>query len=163
MSGVEIVDKFLDKEILHNINKTLQSNNFAWFISKGITEPNNPNKEHYNFVHKFFADHTINSNYFDILKPIIDKLEVRSLIRIKANLYPRTHKIIEHDYHSDFPFSHKSALLMMNTNDGFTIMKDGEKIKTKKNRMLLFDASKLHKSTSCTNENYKMNIVFNYF
>lgn len=163
MSGVQIFDKFLDIQKFHDIKKNLDSNNFSWYISKGITEPNNPNKDHYNFTHKFFADYKINSNYFEMLNPVLEKLKVKSLIRIKANLYPRTHKIIEHNYHTDFPFSHKTALLMMNANDSFTIIKDGEKIETKKNRMILFDGSKSHKSTSCTNINYKMNIVFNYF
>ena len=52
---------------------------------------------------------------------------------------------------------------MINTNNGFTILEDGEKIETKENRMLLFDASKKHKSTTCTDNIYKCNIIFNYF
>ena len=87
----------------------------------------------------------------------------KSLIRIKANLYPKTDKIIEHDFHADFDFSHKSGLYSLNTNNGFTIMEDEEKIESVANRMIIFDASKLHKSTTCTDENFRANIVFNYF
>ena len=161
--GVKIIDNFLDKETFNNIKKILEEDMFPWYVSKGVTHINNTNKDHYAFFHKFYENNTINSNYFTNLKPILDKLNVKALIRTKANLYPKTYKIIEHNWHYDYSFPHQAALLMLNTNNGFTIMENKKKIKTKENRMLLFDASKLHKSTTCTDENFKINIVFNYF
>jgi len=161
--GVKIIDNFLDKETFNNIKKILEQDMFAWYVNKGVTNINNTNKDHYVFFHKFYENNTINSNYFTNLKPVLDTLNVKALLRIKANLYPKTHKIIEHDWHQDYSFTHQAALLMINTNNGFTIMENKEKIETKENRMLLFDAHKLHKSTTCTDKNFKINIVFNYF
>jgi|TARA_R100001460_G_scaffold8554_1_gene21115 hypothetical protein len=160
---MKIIDNFLDQETFSSLKEMLERYDFGWFLSQGVTDLSNPNKEHYNFVHLFYVNHKVNSKYFDSLKPILEKLNVKSLIRIKSNLYPKTSKIVQHDFHTDFPYSHKAALLMMNTNNGFTIMNDDKKVKTIENRMLLFDASKPHKSTTCTNEKYKINIIFNYF
>lgn len=160
---MKIIDNFLEKENFKIIKEMLEHYNFGWYLSKGVTHYTNPRKEHYNFTHNFYVSNLIYSNYFDNLKPVLDKLDVKSLIRIKANLYPKTHKIVEHDFHTDFEFSHKAGLLMMNTNNAFTIMENNQKIETKENRMLLFDASKPHKSTTCTDENYKINLIFNYF
>ena len=159
----DIIDNFLDKEQFKKIKNKLLHYNFGWFLSHDVAGTDNGNKEHYNFTHNFYEHYKINSEVFSDLLFIINKLGVKSLLRIKANLYPKTAKIIEHDFHSDYKFSHKSALYMINTNNGFTILKDGEKIETKENRMLLFDASKQHKSTTCTDDIYKCNIIFNYF
>tara|TARA_R100001480_G_scaffold154423_1_gene159608 strand:- start:90 stop:578 length:489 start_codon:yes stop_codon:yes gene_type:complete len=159
----EIIDNFLNKEQFKKVKDKLLHHNFGWFLSQGVTERNNKNKEHYNFTHKFYEHYRINSEAFSDLLFVINKLEVKSLLRIKANLYPKTAKIIEHDFHVDYEFPHKSALYMINTNNGYTILEDGKKIETKENRMLLFDASKKHKSTTCTDNIYKCNIIFNYF
>ena len=159
----EIIDDFLDKEQFKKIKNKLLHYNFGWYLSHAVTGTDNKNKEHYNFTHKFYEHYRINSEVFSDLLFIINKLEVKSLLRIKANLYPKTEKIIEHDFHVDYEFPHKSALYMINTNNGFTILEDGKKIKTKENRMLLFDASEKHKSTTCTDDIYKCNIIFNYF
>ena len=39
----------------------------------------------------------------------------------------------------------------------------GQKIRSVANRMLFFDATKLHNSTTCTDEKGRFNINFNYF
>jgi len=159
----EIIDDFLDKEQFKKVKNKLLHHNFGWYLSQAVTGTDNKNKEHYNFTHKFYEHYRINSEAFSDLLFIINKLQVKSLLRIKANLYPKTEKIIEHDFHVDYEFPHKSALYMINTNNGFTILEDGKKIETKENRMLLFDASEKHKSTTCTDDIYKCNIIFNYF
>ena len=50
----------------------------------------------------------------------------------------------------------------MNTCNGFTILDDGTKIDSIENRALLFDPSKLHHSTTCTDEKVRINIILNY-
>jgi hypothetical protein len=89
--------------------------------------------------------------------------EMKALIRVKGNLYPSTSKLVEHDFHIDFPFKHKGALFSVNTCDGYTKLDDGTKIESIENRLLLFDASKNHASTTCTNTHVRVNINFNYF
>ena len=85
------------------------------------------------------------------------------MIRCKANLYTRTPEIIEHAMHTDFDYPHQAGLFSLNTCDGYTLLEDGTKVESIRNRMLFFDASKKHASTSTTNENVRMNINFNFF
>ena len=94
---------------------------------------------------------------------ILNQLEVKSLIRIKANLYPSTDNIEYQSEHIDYDYSHKGAIFYLNTNDGFTTLEDGTKIESVENRILLFDPSKPHNSTTCTNDKCRVNVNFNYF
>ena len=53
--------------------------------------------------------------------------------------------------HVDMNYSHSGAILSLNTCDGYTKLKDGTKIDSVANRILLFDASEEHCSTTTTN------------
>ena len=164
----EVIDNFLEPENFKILTDDILSTNsgfsvFPWYAQQGVTVTDGRNNDHWNLIHSFYQNYEIQSGFFKHLSDVIDKLQIKSLIRIKANLYPKTDKIIEHDFHADFDFSHKSGLYSLNTNNGCTIMEDGEKIESVANRMIIFDASKLHKSTTCTDENFRANIVFNYF
>ena len=92
----------------------------------------------------------------------MDKLKPLSLVRIKANLNPPSEKIVETAYHKDQDFKCKGAIYYVNDNDGYTII-DKEKVLSKKNRMVLFNANQKHFGTNSTNRNNRMVINFNYF
>ena len=132
-------------------------------VREQVTFTDGRNTDHWNLIHSFYQNYEIQSGFFKHLLVVIDKLQIKSLIRIKANLYPKTDKIIEHDFHADFDFSHKSGLYSLNTNNGFTIMEDGERIESVANRMLSFPANIKHCGTSCTDERRRIVINFNYF
>ena len=158
----KVIDGFLDKEEFEILKQNMLSHDFAWFMSHGVTAYDN-NSEHYMLSHKFYENFKINSSSFTLLDNLLSKLDIKAVIRIKANLYPKTSEIIEHDFHTDYDFKHKSALLMFNTNNGCTILDDGTQIEAVENRLLTFDASEKHASTTCTNEKYRVNLVVNYF
>ena len=65
--------------------------------------------------------------------------------------------------HFDLSFPHKGAIFYVNTNDGFTVLEDGTEIKSIENRVLLFDPSTKHHSTTCTDKKVRITINFNYF
>ena len=111
----------------------------------------------------FFGQRNLVSPYAKLLDPLLKKLKIKALIRLKANLYPNQGKMIEHAEHTDFPFKHKGALFSLNTSDGFTVLKDGTKIHSVANQILLFDASQPHHSSTCTNTKVRCNINVNYF
>jgi hypothetical protein len=159
----EIIDNFLDKEEFKNLQEKMFNNNFAWFMSQGISYADETRPKEYFFTHKFFEDYRINSSEFKDVLFAINKLEIKSLLRVKANLYIKTPKAEEHAMHKDYEFSHKAGILSLNTNNGFTKLADGTKIESVANRMLKFDAGEEHASVSCTDENYRANIIFNYF
>jgi hypothetical protein len=102
------------------------------------------------------------SPYYEKMIPILEKLDAKCLVRIKANLFPNTEILHEHPMHQDYEFSSTSAILSLNTCDGYTKLKDGTKIDSVANRILLFDSSEEHCSTSTTNVPARFNININY-
>ena len=56
----------------------------------------------------------------------------------------------------------KGALFSLNTCDGYTGFEDGTQIDSVENRVVFFDATKQHHSTSCSNAPYRLNINVNY-
>jgi hypothetical protein len=158
----EVIDNYLSLEEFTPIRDLLMGGWFPWFFSDTVTyndEDNNP----YYFAHKFYDDHAVNSQSYTNIRPLIAKIAPKSIIRIKANLYPNMGKLIENSWHTDYPFEHKGAIFYINDNNGYTILEDGTKIESRANRILFFDASKQHKSTHCTDVKSRVNINLNYF
>ena len=116
----------------------------------------------YYFTHLFYSGLYVDPNSH-IFIDILNQLEVKSLIRIKANLYPSTDNIEYQSEHIDYDYPHKGAIFYLNTNDGFTTLEDGTKIESVENRILLFDPSKPHNSTTCTDNKCRVNVNFNFF
>ena len=157
----KIIDNLLPEKELKNIQDVMMGLEFPWFFSDTISNKTEV-IENYYFTHMFYAK-TINSSFYNILDPIIEKLDANALVRIKGNLHPNVNKFIENNKHTDYDFQHKAAIFYVNTNNGFTILEDGTKIESVENRLLMFDPSKLHSSTNCTDEKRRININFNYF
>ena len=139
----------------------MESNEFPWFYyDSKVSTDKGLFKWQFNQI--FYIDNNINSNFFNHLKPILDKLKPLSLVRIKANLNPPTENIIESVYHQDQKFKCKAAICYINNNDGYTII-GKEKILSKENSIVLFNSNVKHLGTDSTNCNNRMLINFNYF
>ena len=165
----EIIDDFLPKENFKGLyNLVLSSHKFAWFYNQSVATTKDKDKSHIYFSHVFYDESVPYSDHFKELHIVWKALEknnhkLKGLLRSKANLYPKTPELIIHEMHKDFPFEHKGGLLSLNTCDGYTLLEDGTKVDSVANRMLIFDASKKHASTTCTNKNARININFNFF
>jgi len=159
----KIIDNFLNESEFEIVSKNINNNKiFPWFFQPDVTDENENNNYFY-FVHTFFEkDFNIESPFLYDLKPLLDKLSIKQLLRVKGNLYPNQGKFIEHQAHRDYDFKHRGAIFYLNTNDGYTKLDNNEKIKSIKNRLLLFDPSKNHSSTTCTNNKVRLNININF-
>ena len=118
------------------------------------------------FVHNIFTAEqgwVGDQSAIELIRPILNKFDIKALIRIKINFYARTEKIFKHSSHTDMDFKCKTALFYVNDNDGYTGFADGTKIPSKGNSLVHFDAGIPHYSTTCTDENLRCNINFNYF
>tara|TARA_R110000787_G_scaffold113633_1_gene222858 strand:- start:44 stop:547 length:504 start_codon:yes stop_codon:yes gene_type:complete len=160
--NVKVINNFLTpSEFKFISDKVVYDQFLGWFLVHGVTNAiTKSNKNHYCFSHIFYQDGKT-SSYFKSLSPILEKLDIRSLIRCKVNLYYRTKNTVEHESHIDFDFPHKGALLNLSTNDGYTLI-HGKKYKSVKNQMIIFDTSIPHSSATCTNKELRTNIVINY-
>jgi len=157
----KVIDNYLN-EGDHLILKTImESNEFPWFfVNKKVSTDEGLFKSQ--FEHLFYINNNINSNFFNYVKPFLDKLKPKALIRIKANLNPPSEKIVESAYHKDQNFKCKAAIYYVNDNDGYTLI-GKEKILSKKNRIVFFNSDVKHLGTNSTNCNNRMVINFNYF
>ena len=158
---IKVIDNFLNEEEFLTIKNTIFHKYFPWYLTRGITfEYEIDNKSFY--MSHILYEKTICSSFYSGFEKLIEKINPNALVRIKANFYPRTDKLIEHKDHKDYEYNHKGALFSINTCDGFTII-GNEKIKSVENRILFFDPSKDHHSTTCTDDFARININFNYF
>ena len=98
-------------------------------------------------------------------KTILDYLNTKAIVRIKANLNHKENDINIHGYHTDFNYENlKTAIYYVNTNNGFTIFKkDGKKILSQKNKIVIFDSNEQHSGTSCIDKPFRLAINFNYY
>ncbi len=171
--GVEIHDNFLTGQYLEHLQKMLLDGGCPWNYSQFVgmrSENSNLSEEevdnHLYFIHKIYENFRPVEHppfqIFDQLLPILDALDVRSLIRIRALLYVNQGKIIKHETHKDAPYPIKAALLYLNDNNGYTGFEDGTKIESVANRIALFDGSLDHHSTTPTNCKERIVININY-
>ena len=161
MVGYKIVDDFLPKNIFDKMVSDLGNLNLKWEFFP-CNPPCASEKTYFYFSHMVYWKTIENERTLKVITPILDKLNIKALIRVKMNLYTRTESIDHHDGHGDFDWNHNGGVFSLNTCDGFTVI-DGEEIPSVANRMLFFDPSIMHHSTNCTNDPCRMNINFNYF
>ena len=159
----QIIDNFLLEDSFKKLqNYIIWSNFFPWNLHTKISGEEEEIGTFYG-THKAYDNGKPISPLYEIMIPIINSLpNFRALMRIKANFYPKTHDIYEHGKHVDYKCEHKGAILSLNTCDGFTRLEDNTKIESIANRMLFFDSSKLHNSSTTTDEKGRFNININY-
>ena len=159
---MKIIDNFLNQEELINLQNLYTSNEFPWCYQTGVDSIDTKRNDFF-FCHMLYNHNVPKSNYFNSIAPIFSKLDdFKSLIRVKANLYTRTNIIEHHADHVDMSWNHKTAIFYINSNNGFTVLENDTKIESIENRLLLFNGSKKHHSTSCTDSPVRININFNY-
>jgi len=164
MTDYKVIDNFLETEKFLKIKNSILNPNFSWNLTPSVSnlKENLEVTSSYYFTHLFYSGFNVDPNCY-IFGDILNQLEVKSLIRIKANLYPSTNDIKYHEPHIDYSYEHQGAIFYLNTNNGLTILSDGTKINSVENRILLFDPSELHSSTTCTDDKCRVNVNFNYF
>tara|TARA_R110000787_G_C13394260_1_gene442890 strand:+ start:441 stop:923 length:483 start_codon:yes stop_codon:yes gene_type:complete len=151
------IDKFL------NIKKIIQEPVFPWYLNKGVVDDNDG---HIQFFHMFYEKGSITSDRFNLFEDIFKILKVKTILKIKANLLQRTNTIIEHGYHVDFDYPEHdatTAVLYMNNNNGYTKFKSGEKVYSEENKIVVFPSRVYHTGSTCTDEELRLVINFNYY
>ena len=83
----KVIDNFLPKISHNKILNILQDVNFPWYLQKQINPNQQDNIYNYYFAHTFYYDNAQNSNFFYLWEELIKKLNIKRLVRLKANLY----------------------------------------------------------------------------
>ena len=168
------IHNFLLEEEFKNIMDVVAGPDIDWHYSHSVADGQVEEDEIY-FCHLLYMglaeplkDGSMppppkKSEYYDLFEPVFNKLpEFNLLLRAKINLYGRTNELIHHADHIDMKMEHKGAVFSLNTCDGYTKFSDGTKVESVANRIVFFDASKEHQSTTTSNSKLRYNINFNF-
>ena len=173
---MNIQDNFLNEEEFTKIKEILSPDGtcllpwvFTSINSKSIFGAGRilpDDKYNYYISHLFYDYHNgigqVTSPFFKMMDPLLAKLQPRSLMRIKANVYFWKDKFIEHGYHIDFPVDSTTAIFYANTNNGYTKFEDGTIVESVANRVVTFPTLTRHTSVNQTDEAYRIVINCNY-
>ena len=172
LNQIKVIDNFLPKEEYDNLCHTFLGEKMIWNYQNVVDYEQGDN---FMFCHLFWTTNSgLVSPLSDIIKPFYTKLQTQIIIRIKANLTTRTETHLESAFHYDNEFAGSrlpdgtltsyTAIYYVNTNNGYTLFKDGNyKVDSVANRLVIFDSSKLHKAVRCTDKEKRVVINFNYF
>tara|TARA_R100001244_G_scaffold119029_1_gene88719 strand:- start:196 stop:735 length:540 start_codon:yes stop_codon:yes gene_type:complete len=177
---MKIIDNFLDKESFKKLQSTLLSDAFPWFYnpSKVVARDQarlSPIKgyeseESLQFTHIFLDNerHYNWSNWTDHMTPILDKIKPRAWIRVKASLSTINSKPLVGGWHYDMGHEDDpstdttTSILYINTNNGYTMFENGEKVLSLENRLVTFPNNVLHTGVSQTDTKIKITLNLNY-
>tara|TARA_R100000951_G_C2557106_1_gene154358 strand:- start:110 stop:589 length:480 start_codon:yes stop_codon:yes gene_type:complete len=159
MSKIKVIDNFLGDNDFKNIQNNLMGDYFPWYYNKDMTFKKDNNLY---FTHTFYLTPVNISNHFYLFENMINKFKYKSLLRIKGNLYVGQKEKIKHEDHTDYDFKHKGCIFYINNNNGETYF-GKEKVLPVANRIVFFDPSTKHSSSSCNDSDIRITINFNYF
>jgi len=164
---IEVFDGFLKKEDFIKIQNKVFDNEFPWEFNKDICGQKEEENQLDNcmFVHVVYGTRPNFkiSPLLELLKPLLDKLNIDILCRIKVNLNLRTENHVEHCYHVDHSNDlFYSAIFYLNDCNGGTKIEGQPLIQSVANRLVVFPSNMLHTGVSQTNTKRRdvINIIF---
>ena len=167
---IEIIDDFLPSYQSDSYVKLfgeMPCGEFPWYYEDDLNQ--NSYLGNYYFNHMIVNMGTFTKTgeqYIHLFIPLLSrlKLSMENLWRLKANLYPRTQRIFHHRSHTDYdPDSGLgTCLYYVNNNNGMTVFDGKRKVRSRKNRAILFDGSNRHHSTTPSNCNWRCSINIDY-
>jgi hypothetical protein len=169
----KIIDNLLSKSDFENIQNIMSGSDFPWFlhhkVKKDIVLDQKSEVYNFQFIHSFYNNFAPTSQFAEMLNPLLERIDPAAIMRIKANLTPSTPEIIEYGMHTDYGLNNttnhsgKSAVFYVNTNNGYTIFENGDKVESVANRLLIFDPKMMHSGSSSTDVKNRIVINLNYF
>ena len=149
---VQIFNNFLDQEVFLEIKKFIMSPRCQWrYVNYIAHKDGRDNDNDGYFVHSFkdchpqtFEDRYPESPHFPLIAKILDKIKYQNILRIRSSLYPRRDVQKPDPFHIDYDFPHKVCIFYVNTNNGYTMFENGEKIPSVENQLATFDGSEKH-------------------
>ena len=168
MSDIKVIDNLVDEQYFNQLQNQFMSPEVPWIYADNVIGEEDLKcdpKYNYQFALNIYRDFSPQSQAFEMMQPLVTHPELRiaGLFTIKANMNIATDEIQEHGFHTDSMFKCKTAVFFINTNNGYTLFKDGTKVESVANRIVIFPSDMEHSGTSCTDEKRRLVINFNYF
>ena len=157
---MKVIDNFLLPDQFKLVSDYMMGPYCTWSYNPFVDYQNSIfsafDLDDYQFIHNFSIEDSI-------LFPLVERLNIKEVVRIKANLNPRTSEIVERKFHTDVDDKCKTAVFYINTNNGWTEFEDGSKVESVANRVVIFDSHTKHKGTTCSDQKTRVVINFNYY
>jgi len=168
---LEVIDNFLDESQFKYIEHIMMGDTFPWYYSDAINL--NPDladepKYDYQLFNTLYAAPAHKSEQFKLINSIINKINPRILLRVKANFAPANDRIIEQGMHQDVQVGEDlldmctTAVLYLNSNNGYTKFENGDTVASVRNRFVSFPSKMFHTGTTCTDEKCRIVLNLNY-
>ena len=159
------IDNFLPKDVFECMEDFLMDgrtdNGIKWSYKEAMS--------HEDDTDGFLFDNVILNGHFKcqdlflrVGVPIISRIPMKELYRIKINCHPHQHNRPKSAFHTDDTEPHKTAIFMINSCDGYTEFEDGTKLDSVRNTLYIFDGSILHRSVGQTDSKIRININVNF-
>jgi len=164
---IKIIDNCMPDVVLKNYFNMITSGNFPWHFTPVVSQQDSTKekeKNNFQFANTLYQGNLPKNELFNHFNAILNYIpELQSLVKFKINCNPCYSQIIEHDFHVDVPYNCNTAIIYLNTNDGYTLFETGEKVNSVENRMVIFPSQIKHTGTTCTDQQARFVININYF
>jgi len=159
----KITKNFLPTDFFKKLKNLVIDQDFPWRRRDHMLEGTN---DAMYFTYCFYNSMVSKSEYYEpYIIPILKKLQAEAPVQVRANLnINELFKISQ--WHRDYNFKCKTAILYLNDCDGGTELKINNKIifvKADANKMLVFDTNIEHRGLTSKDVPIRYIINFNYF
>ena len=166
--NISVYDNYVNPPEFALLQKKLMGIDFDWYYCDQIVREGGNKDHNFQFIHMFYDLLGTRSKELNYVVPVINQLDPIAIHRIKANCLPWTENIKVSGLHTDInekrmlESTPMTAILYINTNDGYTLFEDGTKIDSVANRICIFPYYLKHSGTTCTNANRRIALNINY-
>ena len=167
---IDIIDNFLTSYYADTYVKIFDgiregTGCFPWYFNNNLNGADRIGN--YYFNHSVIVNYKVVSDqWLPIFEPLISTIGIslNDVRRLKVNLYPWTRRRVHHATHRDYKpdLGLRTALYYVNDCNRYTVFERNKKIRSKKNRVILFDGSNYHHSTTPLDSNYGCSINVDY-
>ncbi|AAX44432.1 hypothetical protein PSSM2_054 [Prochlorococcus phage P-SSM2] len=175
--GINVYDNFLKEDEYEPIRQYFldyrngfRGHKCPWYLNNGVIKKNDGLMQLISMA--YFRSRIINHDMYELLSPIYDIIDPMALYRIKANL-TLSNKIQETNpedmFHTDSDkcieggeCNMVTGIYYINTNDGYTLFKTGDKVESVANRFVTFPCHYKHTGVPAST-NGRMVINYNWY
>jgi hypothetical protein len=157
---IKLIDSFVSDIFFDFFKERILNKDFPWYHQNSKVSDNDNEEQ---FTHLFYSKSKKQSDKIELLKPILDQLNVKEILKAKLNLTLKENTIRPFEYHTDIDYVKcNTAILYINTNNGKTLFKNGKIIESIANRIIIFPSQLEHTGTTHTNCKYRLVLNLNY-
>ena len=159
---MKIIDNFVSDIFFNSFKNKILDRDFAWYHQNSKVSDNDNQQQ---FTHVFYQNNSLHTEKvnFELIKPILYTLNVKTLLRVKLNLQIKEDKVKPTLFHTDNKIKDSTtAIFYLNTNNGKTLFENNKEVKSVANRVVIFPSYLKHAGTTHTDTKYRIVLNINF-